>query len=340
MIKVWQKSDFKTAKIKTTEKLQHAQWLSAKSALMSMLIILAMIIMIIYPDYFVQSAQNGFKLFALSVLPALFPFCFLAITLTLTGSSNVISKIFKKPTKLLFGSNEHGANVLFLSLVSGYPVGATVISELYNNQLIDTNQAKSMFAYGSTSGPLFIIGVVGGAIFDNAKVGAVIMLSHIIATIINGIIFRSKTETKTSIMSSNTTENILQVAMHKSMTNMLLVGGFIVLGGMVVDLVRLANIELLSSTLLSPDSAQIVDSLIFGAIEMTRGSIYAENIHNLSLSCATTSAIISFGGLSILMQSYAILSNTKMKFANILTRKIVQSILSFAICFVLSKLCF
>jgi nucleoside recognition membrane protein YjiH len=77
-----------------------------------------------------------------------------------------------------------------MSVLSGYPVGAKLTADFYEKGLITKGQACRITTFTSTSGPLFIVGTVGIGMFHSAKLGIIILLSHFIGAILNGLIYR------------------------------------------------------------------------------------------------------------------------------------------------------
>ena len=84
----------------------------------------------------------------------------------------------------------HGAFALAMGITSGYPVGAKVASDLYIKNLCTKTEAERLLAFTNSSGPLFIIGAVGTGMFFDSKVGLLLFLTHFLASISVGILFR------------------------------------------------------------------------------------------------------------------------------------------------------
>lgn len=62
-----------------------------------------------------------------------------------------------------------------MSVLSGYPIGAKLISEFYKNGVINTEESKKIIAFSSTSAPLFVIGTLGVFMLDNVSYGVIIL---------------------------------------------------------------------------------------------------------------------------------------------------------------------
>ena len=70
----------------------------------------------------------------------------------------------------------------------------------------------------------------------------------------------------------------------------------------------------------------ITNSLCSGIIEMTRGLAELSNCTNIKLKLIISTALISFGGLSVFIQSITFLSKTKIKQTYLLKVKFVQTV--------------
>lgn len=293
-----------------------------------------MAMMLAKPDYYLTSARKGLTLFATSVLPSLFPFYFCSLMLTYMGAVKGISTIAAKPVKLLFNTPKESAYALFLSTLCGYPVGASTCSELYDAGILTTDDVKSTAAFCSTSGPIFMIGTIGGAIFGDARVGWIVLSAHYMGAILNGIIYRKRKSTSIdrTLTLGIDTDSILSKAISKATINMLYVGGYVVICGMLVDTLELVGVKNLFS---SPDVANSLTSVIYGAIEMTRGCLESANCSSLHLSATLATGAVSFGGLSVTLQNYTFLSKCGLKLWQILLRKTTQCAISMLIAFLL-----
>ena len=329
-------------------------------------IVAFMVMMLIKPDYYLDSARRGLSLYATSVLPSLFPFYFFSLLLTYIGSAKAISAVFQKPVKLLYNAPKESAYVLLLSMLSGYPVGASMTAELYGAGIITSKEAKAIASFASTSGPIFMLGTVGSAIFGDIRVGVIVLVSHYLAALLNGLIFRvndkqnmilrkrrrskrvdintdNDADTKVSvtapdvvIMSQQDVDSVMSRTIANATLSMLYVGGYIVICGMLVDTLTLFHLDSLIVLALGEKAGLPIVALIEGLIEMTRGSIACTKCLSPNVSVALCAGIISFGGLSVMLQNYTFLSKCKIKFSEIAVRKIFQSVIAFLIAFGIS----
>jgi sporulation integral membrane protein YlbJ len=282
------------------------------------------------------------------VLPSLLPFMFFTKILTDLDFVSSMSKKFSKITKKLFCAPSVSTYIFFMSIISGYPVGAKLISEFYEAGIITTKQANKLTTFCSTSGPLFIIGSVGTAMFLSKKIGYILFASHIISSILNGILYRKAYcddyEKEFSTATTNLNE-ILPNSMSSSITSVLIVGGYIAIFFMIIDLANslnlLAPINYVLQLILSPfgvnlETAKAISS---GIIEISKG---CNMLSQLSLSpvllTTLASFVISFGGLSVFCQSITFLSKCKVNMGFYLLQKFTHGLLSAGVTFVLSML--
>ena len=324
---------FRFAK-KQNEKTQKTDKTDFSKIIACTSLIAFMAFMLVKPDYYLSAARKGLSLFASSVLPSLFPFYFCSLMLTYMGAVKGISKLGAKPVKLLYNTPKESAYALFLSILCGYPVGASTCEELYKAGALSQKDVKSVCSFCSTSGPIFMIGTIGGAIFSDTRVGWIVLASHYLGALLNGLIFRKrKSDSEDVAFALQTdTDAILAKAISKATVNMLYVGGYIVICGMLVDTLELIGLKDLLSFMPNPDAAA---SVIYGAIEMTRGCLECASCSSLHLACVLCTGAVSFGGLSVTLQNYTFLSRCGVKLADIGLRKIIQCALSMAIAFLL-----
>ena len=201
-----------------------------------------MLLLIVRPDYFLNSAARGLLLFASSVLPAIFPFFFCSSLLTAMGAANSLSRLGARPVGVLFNSPPAGAYVLALSMLSGYPIGAATLSDLFRRGIVDAEEVKRIASFTSTSGPIFILGTVGSAVFGDPAAGAVILAAHYLAALTTGLVFRGRRKasgTSPVRVAAADADSALQQSIASSTLAMLAVGGYIVVGNMLIDALAL-----------------------------------------------------------------------------------------------------
>ncbi|MBQ0017311.1 MAG: hypothetical protein KBT30_01610, partial [Clostridiales bacterium] len=313
--------------------------------LFTALLIFFIIAIILNPKTYINSCYNGLLTWATCVLPSLFPFFFFTKILT---DLNVLDKFFNKFKKIngkLFNAPPCSAYIFGMSIISGYPVGAKIIEEFYSKGIINTKQANKLITFCSNSGPLFIIGTVGSIMFQNAKIGYILYISHILSAILNGLLYRKfycdKNENNFENNINVDYSNILGNSMSSAITSIMVVGGFVAIFYMIIDILNGLNILMPISTLLN----QLLNSIGLngcgsaisnGIIEVTRGCLDLSKLNiPLTSLCVISSGLITFGGLSIHAQSLAFLSKCKVNIKFYFLQKITQAIFACAISYLL-----
>ncbi len=261
--------------------------------------------MIIFPSLYISVTLNGISAWAFNVLPSVLPFMFFVKILTSLGSLNKISRVFEKPCKLFFKTPASSSLVFFTSIVSGYPVGAKMTADLYESGKISRSEAYKMCSFCSTSGPMFIIGAVGASMLGNSLYGYLIFIAHILGALLNGALWRNlkiKNDDKIEETEKSAKSNDLSSIVLDSALSIISVGAIIAIFFVVItSLSPFFN-------LFPPQIAGVLE----GLVEITKGcaSISTSLVGKWAI-CASA-FIISFGGLSTILQSLTMLSRLKM----------------------------
>ena len=111
-----------------------------------------------------------------------------------------LSKILSPITNKLFGLSSYGIFALISGLLSGYPIGAKLVSELYTEKKLSKSEAQYLLSFTNNSGPLFIIGTVGTIILNNKNIGFFLLLIHYLSALTIGLILKRP---KTKIYTTN-----------------------------------------------------------------------------------------------------------------------------------------
>ncbi len=292
-------------------------------------ILFIMILLLLHPDIYGASVTNGLHLYIDCVLPSVLPFFFLSKLLTELDFASDLSEYFGKPLSFLYRVPACSAYILLMSLLCGYPVGAKLISEFRRAGALTDREAKTVMAFTSNSGPVFIIGTVGIAMFQNRLYGFIILSSHYLGSLINGFIYRNKTFLYSSYpLTGWAGGDILNKSMYNTLLSVGQVGGYIILFNVLCDIV--------ANTFLFLIPSPFPKAFLLGLLEVTRGCcLLAElSVPTLYLLPACT-FLITFGGMSICLQSLSFLSRIKISPAYFFITKITQGILSAFLCFLL-----
>ena len=306
----------------------------------TLFIVAVMLIILFNPKRYLQTTFVGLKLWATTVLPSLLPFFFLTALLQGSGVIFLLARVFKRPARLLFNADGIVIYIRILSLISGYPVGAKIIADLYSNGIIDSAQAQKYALFCSTSGPIYIVGTVACGLLSSPRLGFILLLTHYLSSLLNGIIFRKLPDNGhiAPLLTKQTTNNALYDAMFSAVSTLTLLGGFIAVFytfcQIALDFKLLTPLISLLTPVLGKD---LSTGMALGLIECTSGCQYISTLMRSDLSVCIISQIIAFGGVSVWVQSMAYLNKAKVSFFWFALSKIVQTLTAFPICYILLK---
>ena len=304
------------------------------------LLIIATILLVINPSTYISSINAGIELFFYSVFPSLFPFLFLSRLIEGLGGFKKFNKPFNPITTKLYNCPSAATYPFLMTLVSGYPIGAKIVGDLTNNNQISQADAKKVIALSSTSGPIFIIGSVGAQMLNNPALGFKIFICHILGSLVTAFLFTRKKSSAQKLETQpqiNSQSNILHSATSGTISAILTVAVYVSIFYMFIDMAY--NLQLLSFiskgiswvlSILHLDTA-ISTGIASGLIEMTRGCKEIAMLGNDFYSLICCSGLISFSGLSIILQSLTFLSGTKIKPLYFVFLKTVQAVITIII---------
>lgn len=294
-------------------------------------LLIGIFLLILLPKLSINSFYTGLRIWATKVLPALLPFFILSKLLSYTNFISSLGNVLSPFTQKLYGVGGISGYIYVMSAISGYPVGAKLTCDLYKENVITSGQAQVISSFTSTSGPLFIIGTVAIGMFDNIKIGIIILISHMLGALLNGLIYRHKNNISTLEFSSKKSSNPLNESMTSSILSIMTVGGFISLFYMFLQILLQLNIFsplicLMQKINISPATSK---GIISGLIEVTTGCMYLSQA-NLSptLLCIIATFLISFGGFSIHAQAYTFLHDFDMPYQKFLLQKTTHATIS------------
>lgn len=289
---------------------------------------------IIYPERYVGCCFQGFAMWAECVLPSLFPFMVITLILVKTGMAEKAALPLKKFSKKL-NFPPAAAAIFVLSLFSGYPAGSRVVGEFYESGVIDKTESKRISYIASTSGPLFIVGSVGFNMFGDKLAGVKILAAHIIAVTLVSVIVslfsgKPKQYAKTR---KKPDENVLYNAFYGAVISVAVAGGFIafffVAATFSADFNLLYPLEKFFNLFLD---GQTSSAVCLGLIEATTGCrALAQNAGGGPLQIAAAGFLITFGGVSIILQQLSYLLKTGVSALKFIGVKALQAALCFVI---------
>lgn len=311
-----------------------------------------------------SAAKNGLILWATAVVPSLFPFFVATEMLSYTNIVSCLGKWLTPIMRPLFGVPGEGAFAFIMGLISGYPVGAKIVSNFMVQRICTKEEAERMLAFTNNSGPLFIIGTVGITLFGNTTIGVLLLITHILACISVGIILNictshkrkndfippytragishsmtqsihnNSTKSKTTPPTFSSLGEILGTSIKNATSTILLIGGFVVLFSVVISILNQSHLLDSFSHICAPVfsalniSGEFCKPLLSGIVELTNGVSLVSSIHvkNIAVNIILCAFLLGFGGFSVLLQVFSIISKNGLSIKKYAYGKLLQGL--------------
>lgn len=319
--------------------------ISVKKYLISIISVIFVIFLVLYSENNLKAAKEGLFLWWNSVVPSLFPFFIATEILCSTNIIYIIGRLLNKPIKRLFNVPGEGAIAFIMGIISGYPTGAKIVCNLNENNICTKEESERLLAFTNNSGPLFILGTVGISLFGSKRIGYILLISHIISCILVGIVFSNwkKNIFHSNIFSNNKEMNkqlglndfgdILTNSIKKSINTILNIGGFIIFFSVILSILNSSGFFRIITNIcgICNFPGEIGISLISGIIELTNGVKNISLIGSSNFILSIVSFMLGFGGFSVLLQVYSIISKNNLSIKSYFYGKLLQGIFSFII---------
>ena len=330
---------------------------------LTILFALFLIFLIAFSKQNLIAAKDGLTLWATCVVPSLFPFFIATELLNYTNITSIFGKFLSPLMRPLFNIPGEGAYAFIMGIISGYPVGAKIVADFKKQGLCSNIEAERLIAFTNNSGPLFIVGTVGIGLFKDTKTGILLLITHLLACITVGILFRwwksgknkrssSFIEASNKLPSRISLSNLGEVlasSIMNSISTIFLIGGFVVLFSVVISILNSSGCLELISSFLSPIfktfgiPSKYIKGIIIGLIELTNGvcSIALIASKNISTNIIICAFLLGFGGISVALQVLSITSKNGISIKPYLLGKFLQGCFAaFYTYLILNNFCF
>ena len=265
---------------------------------------LILIIFILNIKIVINSTYEASLLFFKKVFITIFPFVILCDFLIYFNYHIFIKGIFGKIINKIFNIDSNTSIIFILSIFSSHPSNAIYIKNLLDNKIIDIKVANRILIYTYFPSIAFVIGVIGVSLYNSFKIGLMLWIICFINNILIGLFLRKDNVYIESI--NNETKNISFFECFKLSIIKAINTSFIILGNLIVFTIiinLIVNYISINPTILS---------VLTGFLELTSGVISISLLDiPFNVKFALTSLILNFSSLSILFQSFSILSSYK-----------------------------
>ncbi|KAB2954452.1 hypothetical protein F9B85_01855 [Heliorestis acidaminivorans] len=322
-------------------------------------------LMVYYPQESLAGAKDGLHLWLTVALPALFPFMVVAELIIRLGLPPLLGLLFEPMMRPLFRLPGPAGVVVAVGFTTGFPIGAIMTTRFIQEGLLTRQEGERLALFTNNASPLFLLGVVGTALFGHPEIGLLIACSHYGANLILGILFafldrkrtvltvpakvpfssRMKAEWKRFLLNDSPPGEIIGQSIVKAMNNAIAIGGYLIFFTVVFRLFLASGVlnplilfmeKFLMWFRFEPALAQ---GLLAGLMEMTLGSqqIVATSAPLID-KVLLISFILAWSGLSIQAQVATFLLQSGVPVHRYITARLMQGFLALAISYLLFHL--
>lgn len=256
-----------------------------------------------------RGVVQGLALCAQSIIPSLFVFMILAVFLSRSAAGRVLSVLFYPITRWVLRLDPQLGSVIAMSFVGGYPVGASLLSDLVRRGEVSQETASRMMCFCCNAGPAFVITAVGVQFFGSAKAGLILLASHMLSSLAIGwaLSFRRpapnppKRERKEAALGYS---QAFVEAVASASSSILMICAYVVLFSAVLVLLSDSGILPGAAAALSTVTGleeSFFTSLLGGLLEVTTGCAALVQA-KVGSPLVLASFFLSFSGISIHMQ--------------------------------------
>ena len=322
--------------------------MSKSSIIIPIIVVGFNVFLLMHPTEMINAGRDGLLLWFNQVLPTLLPFVVGANLLAGLGFIHFIGVLMAPVMVPIFRVPGSGAYALLAGICSGYPMGARAVVQLRESGQIGRQEGQRLMAFCNNAGPLFVVGFVGVGLFGSARLGYLLLISHIAAALAIGVGLRffstgpvqeEKADIKKAFavfedFRKNHYEgfsNVLGSSVKNAMETMVFIGGFIILFCVVIKALEIGGLFYMT------EGHPWLYGLTAGLIEMANGAkIIAQGGPPNAAALSATAALISFGGFSIHGQTAHFMQDTDIRFSPYLAAKALQAIIAGFICLMLA----
>ncbi|MDO5560322.1 MAG: hypothetical protein Q4F95_12065 [Oscillospiraceae bacterium] len=306
-----------------------------QSAVFSLIILAMFCASIIFSDAVSREISSGIHICLYVIIPSLYGAMVCACMITESGLHHIIGKLLSPAAKYIFRLRPEIFAVFIISNISGYPVGAKLLSDLRKKGEITDREFDSYISFCYASGPAFVAGTAAAQIYRSFFAGMVIFSSIITANNILVFIssFKRSRPCASHIITTHCDDHssVVLSSVNNAAGGMfqmcIMIIAFSMIRGILSELGVIGFLSALVSEI-SGMSHQDSAASFLSFIEISNVTRFTFMDYN---NMPLIAALLSFGGLCVILQVFAIANNRIAKLRFFLYR-LAGSILTYFIC--------
>ena len=206
---------------------------------------------------------------------------------------------------------------------------------------MSAGECERLLAFCNNSGPAFLIGAIGGGVFGSARVGVLLYLVHVLSALLTGLFFRGKnacTESQPVLLDSEDIAASLPECVKQAAVSLVNVCAFVVFFTVLAGVLDAGGaVSVLCGSISAHFGWELhfTRALLMGILELGSAAGAMQGLavtpHNLALAAC----LVGWGGVSVHMQTAAVLNGTNIKgalhFAGRLISAATAAVLAYAL---------
>ncbi|BBH20917.1 sporulation integral membrane protein YlbJ [Paenibacillus baekrokdamisoli] len=322
-----------------------------RTVLLACLSILLVATIIVRPDDAFQASLQGLTIWWNIVFPGLLPFLTLLELMLAFGAVHALGALLDPLMRRLFRLPGEAGLAIALGWTSGFPSGAESTAILRRGERVTQAQGQRLLTLAHMPSPLFMLLVVGAGFSQRPELGVIIAAAVWMAAIITGLAHARFSKTTSASPSNTSSEapgekrsirDLLRLA-AKAMTQAKIRDGRTfgkALGDSVITsvykLMAIGGFMMICSVLvrlLAPIIPDTIPSFVLpGLIESHIGAYAASAVSfpgGLAWNAAVIAAILSWGGVSALLQAGSAITGTDLSIRPLAVMRLLQAAVAF-----------
>ena len=316
-----------------------------------------LIFLLLYSKECISLASNGLLIWYKNMIPSLFPFMVLSGFMVRSGLSFKIGQWLQPFLGFLFRLPSHMLYVIFMGFLCGFPMGAKIITDMLEKGQITLKEGAYLLAFCNNIGPLYMLGYVI-PLFGYKNVWQVLGLMYLVPlgygilmkyyyfnhhnrkkslsfppvySKYNFDIPQKQTASELITCSHNITTpanylSSFQQSLSSAVEQITLLGGCMVFFNCLLIFPQKLNSHFCSASAFS--YASVFTDIFCSFIEIGGGLkqlATSASLLNSSIYIYLPLCLLTFGGLSCIVQTYFIIKNTGLKLSTYMKHKVIQS---------------
>lgn len=288
-----------------------------------------------YPQQTCTLALQGLEIWALKMIPTLFPFMMISSIMIYSGLDALLAKFLYPFLRPFYRCSFYGIYAIFMGFFCGFPMGAKVVSELYLSQKITESEANRLLAFCNLIGPTYFLGLVIPilqALSFHAQLPFLIGMYGIPACYGILLLYYKPTLQTTPELSSKAASSwtdTIRKACINNVQSILMLGGYITFTNALCIILQVAPIS---------DAAVAIGNSL---LEINGGIIqlYTNTSLSSEWKCFWIMTTLAFGGFSCILQAANFIHQAGLSLKHYLFHKIIIVCISAVYYFILIFLC-